>query len=198
MDVWIRESRARSLLTSAIEVYNRETDGVFSGKFVLRKIRGKKRQVLYVEHAYPVQTAERKPSQVSHANLAAFTRIMHSLTTADIEFLGGYHSHPHPYKGVKLSLSDIDFVRDELVFIRKNKHFRTQNNWVELLMCIKRIRYERRHKTGWKVKRSGKRAFFALTITPYTTYEIILAAFWVDFSKKVPFVVETGVRIHGD
>lgn len=43
MDVWIRESRLRSLLTSAIEVYNRETDGVFSGKFVLRKIRGKKR-----------------------------------------------------------------------------------------------------------------------------------------------------------
>jgi len=194
MDVWIRESRLRSLLTSAIEVYNRETDGIFSGKSVLREIRGRKREVLYVENAYPFQTAKRKPSQVSHGNIAAFKRVMNSLTTAKIEFMGGYHSHPFPYKGVRLSLSDADFIRDELDFIQKNRHFKTQNSWVEILMCIKRVRYEKRHKTAWRQRRYGKRIRFSLTITPYTRYEIVLAAFCIDFSKRPHEIQEA--RVH--
>ena len=194
MDIWIRESRARSLLTSAIEVNNRETDGIFFGKFVLREIRGKRRKVLYVENAYPLQTAERKPSQVYHGNMSAFERVMNSLTTAGIEFIGGYHSHPHPYKGVKLSFSDAAFIQKELDFIQKSRHFKTQTSWIELLLCTKRIRYERRHKTAWKRRRQGKRIKFLLTITPYTTYEIILAAFEIDFSKR-PHVI-TEVRVH--
>ena len=194
MDVWIRESRARSLLTSAIEVYNRETDGVFSGKYVLREIRGKRRQVLYVENAYPLQTAERKPSQVYHGNLSAFKRVMNSLTTAGIELIGGYHSHPFPYKGVRLSLSDAFFIKNELDFIQKSRHFKTQKSWMELLLCVKRIRYERRQKTGWEQKRHGKRIKFSLTITPYTRYEIVLAAFQIDFSKRPHEIIEA--RVH--
>jgi hypothetical protein len=194
MDVWIRESRARSLLTSAIEVYNRETDGVFSGKFVGREVRGKRRKVLYVENAYPLQTAERKPSQVYHGNMSAFKRVMNSLTAAGIEFIGGYHSHPHPYKGVKLSLSDANFIRQELDYIQKSRYFKTQEKWLELLLCIKRIRYERRHKTAWEWKRQGKRIKFMLTITPYTRYEIVLAAFRIDFAKKPHEITE--VRVH--
>jgi len=198
MDVWIRESRLRSLLTSAIEVYNRETDGIFSGKYVLREIRGKKRQVLYVENAYPLQTAERKPSQVSHGNILAFKRVMNSLITAKIDFLGGYHSHPHPYKGVRLSLSDVDYVKDQLDFIRKSRHLKTQTSWVEILMCIKRIRYERRQKTSWKMKRNGKRMHFYLTITPYTRYEIILTAFGIDFSKMPHEISEARIHVPND
>lgn len=194
MDIWIRESRARSLLTSAIEVYNRETDGVFSGKFVRRDIHGKSRKVLYVENAYPLQTAERKPSQVYHGNMSAFERVMNSLTTAGIEFIGGYHSHPHPYKGVKLSLSDAAFIQKELDFIQRSRHFKTQTSWIELLLCTKRIRYERRHNTEWKQRRQGKRIKFSLTITPYTTYEIILAAFEIDFSKRPHTITE--IRVH--
>jgi len=194
MDVWIRPSRVRSLLTSAIEVYNRETDGLFSGSFVLRKIRGRKRTVLYVDSTYSFQTAERKPSEVFHGNIAAFRRATHSLTSADIEFLGGYHSHPFPYRGVKLSKSDVDFIKDELDFIRKSRHFRTQDRWVELLMCIKRKKYERKQKTGWKFRRAGKRVRFFLTISPYAKYEIILAAFCIDFLSKKPKISEA--RIH--
>jgi len=198
MDVWIRESRLRSLLTSAIEVYNRETDGIFTAKFVLREIRGNRRQVLYVENAYPFQTSERKPSQVSRGNMAAFKRVMHSLVIADTEFIGGYHSHPFPYKGVRLSLSDADFVRDELDFIRKSSDFKTQSKWLEMLLCIKRIRYERRHKTGWKHRRQGRRVLLSLTITPYTRYEIILAAFWIDFSKAPHEIIEARIHVPRD
>jgi len=198
MDVWIRESRLRSLLTSAIEVYNRETDGLFSGKFVLREIRGRRKKVLYVENAYPLQTAERKPSQVSHGNLAAFRRVMHSLTTARIGFMGGYHSHPFPYRGIALSLSDVGFIKEELDFIRKSRHFKTQDIWLELLLCIKRVRYQRRQKTAWKRKRTRKRIRFSLTITPYTRYEIILAAFCIDFAKKPHEIKEVMIHVPKD
>jgi hypothetical protein len=198
MDIWIRESRARSLLTSAIEVYNRETDGVFSGKFVRREIRGKRRQVLYVENAYPLQTAERKPSQVYHGNILAFKRVMNSLATAGIEYIGGYHSHPHPYKGVRLSLSDVNFVKDELDLIQKSRRLKTQKNWVEILMCIKRVRYQQRQETAWKQKRQGKRVLFSLTITPYTKYEVIMTAFQIDFAKRPHEIREVRVHVERD
>jgi hypothetical protein len=97
MDILISDSRLRSLLTSAIEVFNRETDGVFTGKFMLHQSYGKKRTVLCIENTYPFQTARRKPSEVSHGNMAAFMRAMESLTSFDVKFLGGYHSHPAPY-----------------------------------------------------------------------------------------------------
>ena len=195
MDVWIRSSRARSLLTSAIEVYNKETDGILTGKQVLREIRGRKKTVMYVENAYPFQTAKRKPSEVYHGNISAFKRVMNSLTSADIEFIGGYHSHPFPYKGVKLSSPDIEFIKEELDFIRKSRHFSTQTKWLEILICIKRRRYVRKQKTGWKFSRAGKRIRFLLTITPYTAYHIILAAFWIDFSKEKPEVSEARIHI---
>ncbi|RLI98692.1 MAG: hypothetical protein DRO99_00030 [Candidatus Aenigmatarchaeota archaeon] len=195
MDVWIRESRARSLLTSAIEVYNRETDGVFLGKFVFRKIRGRRKRVLYVEDAHPFQTAERKPSQVYHGNVSAFKRVMNSLTSTDAEFIGGYHSHPFPYKGVRLSKYDVDFIKDQLKFIRRSEDFETQHKWVELLMCIKRIRYKRKQETGWEYRGDRKRARFMLRISPFIAFEIILAAFWIDFTKAKPEVFEAGVHI---
>lgn len=194
MDIWIRGPRVRSLLTSAIEVYNRETDGVFSGKYVLRKIRGKKRTVLYVENAYTFQTAERKPSEVYHGNIAAFRRVMQSLASADIEFLGGYHSHPAPYKLTRPSKSDVDFIGDELEFLRKDKNFRTQMKWLEIIICIKKREYKIKQRVGWKSRRDGKRIRFFLTITPYAMYEILLCAYWIDFSKKEPETTET--RIH--
>lgn len=193
--IWIMDSRLKPLLTSAIEVYNRETDGVFSGKFVLREIMGRKRTVLYVENAYPFQTAERKPSEVYHGNIAAFERVMQSLTSADIEFVGGYHSHPAPYKLARPSKSDIEFIKEELDFIRKSKELRTQSEWLEILICIKRRGYARKQKTGWRSRRHGKKMRFSLTITPYTRYEILMSAYWIGFSGKKHVVSESKVHI---
>ncbi len=197
-DVWIKKSRARSLITSAIEVYNKETDGVFSGEFVLRKFRGRKKTVLYVHNTNSFQTAERKPSEVFHGNMSAFKRVLHSLTTSDIDFLGGYHSHPFPYKGVRLSKSDVEFIKDELGFLRRNKHFRTQNKWLEILMCIRKVRFERKRKTGWKLRKMRKRVKFTATINEYTRYQIIMAAFWIDFSEKKPVITEKKIHIRDD
>jgi hypothetical protein len=95
---------------------------------------------------------------------------------------------------VKLSLSDAAFVKEELGYIQKSRYFKTQTSWIELLLCTKRVRYERRHKTAWKQRRQCKRVKFLLTITPYTRYEIILAAFLIDFSKR-PHVIRE-VRVH--
>lgn len=199
MDVWLWPTRLRALLTSAIEVYNRETDGVFAGLCVMRKIYGKKRKVLLVDNVYPFQTSERKPSEVSHGNIAAFTRVMNFLTSSDVEFLGGYHSHPYPYRGVKLSKSDVEFINDELAFIRKSRHFRTQSKWLELLICIKKKKYARKRKPVWRIDRRGSRAKLFITIDPYTAYSVIIAAFWIDFSKEKPVITETEIHVpwHG-
>lgn len=194
-DVWIRDSRMRSLLTSAIEVFNRETDGVFTAKFALREKYGKKKTFIYVENVYPFQTSERKPSEVTHGNMAAFMRVMESLTSFDIGFLGGYHSHPEPYRLARLSKSDVKFIRDELKFLRKSENFKTQNDWLELLLCIKKKRYARRQKIGCRFRRHGKKMKIYMMITPYTRYEILLGAYWVDFSKKKPEVSECKINI---
>lgn len=195
MDIWIRSSRARSLLTSAIEVFNRETDGVFTAKPVLRKIRGKKKTVLYVENAYPLQTDTRMPSQVYHGNMSAFRRVAYSLISAKIDFFGGYHSHPQPYKGIRLSKSDIDFIKDQLKFLKKREELNAQDIWIELLVSIKRRGYVRKQKTGWKKKHYRKRVHFHITITPYTAFDIILSAYTIDFSGKNPVIKEEKIHV---
>src|SRR5881397_2338515 len=65
------------LVTSAVEAYNRETNGFLIGAERARKLRRAPRDVAVLKAAYPIQTADRKVNWVANGNGRAFDRARH-------------------------------------------------------------------------------------------------------------------------
>jgi proteasome lid subunit RPN8/RPN11 len=135
-----------TLVTSAIEVYNRETNGFLVGEVVERKIRGYVLRVLSLRSAQPFQLEERKPTSVEHANKTASARLIETLSTMNRSVVGGYHSHPFPNDTMFLSKEDVEFIGLELDHL--NKCGFEAEQWLELVLSIKRNVYSTKHKEG--------------------------------------------------
>src|SRR3989442_9038167 len=82
------------LITSAVEAYNRETNGFLIGAERARKIRRTSKEVAVLKAAYPIQTADRKVNWVANGNGRAFDRARHAVanTHGGLDLLGGHHS----------------------------------------------------------------------------------------------------------
>ena len=80
------------LITSAVEAYNRETNGFLIGAERARKIRRTSKEVAVLKAAYPIQTADRKVNWVANGNGRAFDRARHAVANAHggVDLLGGY------------------------------------------------------------------------------------------------------------
>jgi len=194
-NVYLEAGSFRSMVMSAIEVYNRETNGCLIGRNAVRNIYGKNVHVFSIKNVYPFLTDRRKPSQVVHGNVAAFRRVLDSLSSFKAGSIAGYHSHPYPYKGIKLSKSDITFIKDELKTMRERGH-KIEDSWLELLVCIKRKDYSRPHKKGWSVSDHPKKIWSLVRTDSNTGYEIIISAFWVHFREKNKKAVIKEVPVH--
>src|SRR2546425_2483328 len=83
------------LITSAVEAYNRETNGFLIGAERARKIRRTSKEVAVLKAAYPIQTADRKVNWVANGNGRAFDRARHAVANAHggVDLLGGDPSH---------------------------------------------------------------------------------------------------------
>ena len=83
------------LVTSAIEAYNRETNGFLIGAERARKLRRFPQDVAVLKAAYPIQTADRNVNWVGTGNGRAFERARGAVANANggLDLLGGYHSH---------------------------------------------------------------------------------------------------------
>ena len=71
-DIVIDRGCFLGLVTSAVEAYNRETNGFLVGNQGTRLVRQRPREVTVLRAAYPLQTEDRKPNWVSHGNEKAF------------------------------------------------------------------------------------------------------------------------------
>ncbi len=180
-DIFIDPKNLKTLATSAIEVYNRETNGFIAGRLVLKKVKGKERPLISISTVYPLQTSDRKPSQVIHGNNLAHSRALSSLSAMNIPLIGGFHSHtdysqdfdPYP----ELSHNDVDFIEEEMKQI--NLHGRNIHRWLEVLMTVKKREYSSAHKTGIKTKPFKRKLGLEVITSPYTSYKITLAGYWL-------------------
>lgn len=182
-DVFINPKSLKTLVLSAVEVYNRETNGFIAGKPVLKKIRGKEKAVISLQTVYPLQTAERKPSQVVHGNDLAHRRAIASLSAMKIPIIGGFHSHTdyHPTQDAppELSKGDLDHIHDEMKNLKTLRKGREMRRWLEIILSIKKKSYSKSQKNKMKINSYKKRLGCTVITEPYKGYKITLAGYWI-------------------
>jgi proteasome lid subunit RPN8/RPN11 len=193
-DVFIEASSFKAMIGSAIEVYNRETNGCLIGRKTVRELEGKKRRIVLIKEVCPFQTEKRTPSEVIHGNIAATKRFLRSMGSMKSAIIGGYHSHPYPYAPIGLSEDDITSIRDEIEMMEKLDHFDFGGKWLEILISLRKKDYVRPQKSGFSVFDLPKK-IKCLIKTKEAGYHIIISAYWVDFTRRKARVKEVTVYV---
>ncbi len=197
-DICFNPKTLKTLAASAIEVYNRETNGFIAGRPILKKVRGKKKPVISINTVYPLQTSDRKPSQVVNGNDLAHKRAVSSLSAMNIPLIGGFHSHtdysqdfdPYP----ELSHHDVDFIEEEMKQINSQGH--SIHKWLEVLMTVKKREYSSTHKIGIKINPFKRKVGLEVITNPYTSYKITLAGYWLqNGTQKLKISRETKIYV---
>lgn len=166
------------LCASAIEAYNRETNGFLLGGEGMRRAR-RKRRVAVLKAAYPIQTEERRPSSVAHGNLTAFDRARSTVSNlyVGLDLLGGFHSHTGTDGAPALSRMDVEYIEDELNHLHRQGEERTE--WLELVLAIRKRTYARPHDVAWTFRRYPRKLGATIAIRPNLGYDVTLAGYWV-------------------
>jgi hypothetical protein len=198
-DVFIERRSFRTLITSAIEVFNRETNGALFGRNAVREIDGRKTDVVSVKEIYPFQTEKRTPSQVLHGNISAFNRVLRAIESLGTEIIGGYHSHPYPYGGfVHLSKDDVVSIKEDIKEMIKIGQERIRKGWIEVLLSIRRKDYVKPHKPEWYICDYVKKLRVRVRTRKKIGYDILISAYWVypreKFGKKPISKMKFGVK----
>jgi proteasome lid subunit RPN8/RPN11 len=198
-DIFIENRAFKTLVTSAIEVYNRETSGVILGKNIAKEIKYERSKVLSIKEVYPFQTEKRKPSEVVHGNVEAFKRVLRTIDSFEAEIVGGYHSHPYPYGPVRLSRGDIKSIKEDIQAMLKVGHKRVADGWLEILLSIKRKDYAKRSGREWYICDYIKKLRCYVRTHEKMGYDILVSAYWVypkkqDPDKARPLKWEMGVK----
>ncbi len=180
-DIFIDPEQLKTLLVSAVEVYKKETNGFLAGKPVLKKIKGKEKPVVSLETVYPLQTAERKPSQVIHGSDLAHKRTLSSLTALKMPIIGGFHSHTDYLPDVEvypeLSEGDLEHIHDEMKRMKKFGY--NLDPWLELLLTVKEKEYLRPQKLGIKTNTYKRKVSCTVITEPKKAYRLTLSGYWL-------------------
>jgi proteasome lid subunit RPN8/RPN11 len=183
-DVFIERRSFRTLITSAIEVYNRETNGALLGRNAVREINGRKTNVVSVKEVYPIQTEKRTPARVVHGNISAFKRMLRAFESLGTEIIGGYHSHPYPYGFVGLSKGDVKSIKEDIESMAKIGQKRVRKGWLELLLSIKGKDYVKPQKPEWYICDYVKKLRVRVRTREKRGYDILISAYWVYPKEK--------------
>ncbi len=193
-DVFIGKRSFKTMIASAIEVYSRETNGALLGRNTTMNIDGVKKRVLSVKNVYPIQTEKRKRSEVSHGNIAAFERFLRAMRSLKTNMVGGFHSHPHPYEGNRLSIGDVEFIRDEIRAMSKMGQKGIEKRWLEIVISIRRKNYKRSGISKWYTCSYVKKVRCKIRTQKRVGYDIIVSAYWVYPKETVKKKVQYGVK----
>lgn len=178
-DVYIGHRSLKTMVTSAIEVYNRETNGALLGRRSTHEINGRKMSLVSIKAVYPFQTDRRMPSEVEHGNVAAFKRFLRATESLKTEIIGGYHSHPYPYESIRLSEGDINSVKEDTQAMEKIGQERVKKGWLEVLLSIEKKEYKKPKKPEWYICDYIKRIRVRVRTREKTGYDVIISAYWV-------------------
>src|SRR3989449_11733971 len=149
-NIVVERSAFVGLVTSAVEAYNRETNGFLVGNRGTRLMKQRPREVTVLRAAYPLQTEDRKPNWGGHGNEKTFKRARGAIEKLDVGYavLGGFHSHTGEDGAASLSRTDLDYVADEL---RPRSRGRPAERvqWLEGVPAPKRREWSRNPELGW-------------------------------------------------
>lgn len=176
---------------SAIEAYNRETNGFLLGGTGVRRLR-RRRRVAVLKAAYPIQTEERRPSSVAHGNLKAFDRARRTMSNmyVGLDLLGGFHSHTGSDGAPALSRLDVDYIEDELSHLARRGDARAE--WLELVVAIRQRTYARPHRVAWSLRRYARKLGATIRIRPHVGYDLTLAGYWLPVEANGGQAVDVG------
>lgn len=168
------------LATSAIEAYNRETNGFLLGNTGVRTVRSR-REVTVLRAAYPIQTEDRKPNWVSHGNLRAFHRARRAVEHLDVgyEVLGGFHSHTGADGDARLSRTDLEYVADELRRIGRAKSPEGAR-WLEVVLALRRREWSRPRDVGFRARAYRRKLGCTVAIAPTRGFGMTIGGYWVE------------------
>lgn len=185
-DIVIDPACFLGLVTSAVEAYNRETNGFLIGADRPRKLRRAPREVAVLKAAYPLQTAERKVNWVANGNGRAFDRARQTVTNAyrGLDLLGGFHSHTGPDAHAGLSGLDMDYIEGELSAINRGHPEPVQRRWLELVLAIRRREYAVPHALRWTLQRYDRKLRARVALRPDLGYDITMGGFLVFCEKN--------------
>ena len=179
-DVIIERGCFLGLATSAIEAYNRETNGFLLGNTGIRTLRALRREVTVLRAAYPLQTEDRKPNWVSHGNVRAFERAQRTVEHLDVgyEVLGGFHSHTGSDGAARLSRTDLDYVADEIRRIGRTRSL-DRARWLEVVLALRRREWTRSHEIGWTTRQYRRKIGCTVAIEPSRGFDMTIGGYWV-------------------
>lgn len=180
-DIVIGRSCFLGLVTSAVEAYNRETNGFLVGNRGTHRVRQRPRDVTVLRAAYPLQTEDRKPNWVSHGNEKAFKRARGAIENVDVGYaiLGGFHSHTGDDGAATLSRTDLDYVADELRRISRDRPA-DRVKWLEVVVALKRREWSRPHEVGWAVRRYRRKLGCTVALDGSHGYDMTLGGYWIE------------------
>lgn len=180
-DIVIERSALVGLVTSAVEAYNRETNGFLVGNRGTRLVRQRARDVTVLRAAYPLQTEDRKPNWVTHGNEKAVKRARGAIENLDVGYsvLGGFHSHTGTDGAASLSQTDLDYVADELRRLSRDRPS-DHAQWLEVVMALKRREWSTAHEVGWTARRYRRKLGCTVALDPYNGYDMTIGGYWVE------------------
>jgi len=181
-NIVVERSAFVGLVTSAVEAYNRETNGFLVGNRGTRLMKQRPREVTVLRAAYALQTEDRKPNWVSHGNEKAFKRARGAIENLDVggyAVLGGFHSHTGDDGAASLSRTDLDYVADELRRISRGRPAE-RVKWLEVVLALKRREWSRNHEPGWTTRTYRRKLGCTVAMDPTHGYDMTIGGFWVE------------------
>lgn len=180
-NIVIERSCFLGLVTSAVEAYNRETNGFLVGNRATRLVRQRPRAVTVLRAAYPLQTENRKATWVSHGNEKAFKRARRAIENVDVGYavLGGFHSHTGDDGAASLSSTDLDYVTDELRRISRDRPAE-RVEWLEVVVALRRREWTQPHEIGWATRQYRRKLGCTVALDANHGYDMTMGAFWVE------------------
>jgi len=185
-DVVIEPPCFIGLVTSAIEAYNRETNGFLIGAGRARKIRRVPREVAVLMAAYPIQTAVRKVNWVANGNGRAFERARQSVENAyaGLDLIGGFHSHTGADAHASLSRLDIEYIEDEFQALNRGRPEPVRDRWLEVVLAIRRREYTSPQEIRWTLRRYTRKLGAKIVLQSHAGYDITMGGYWVYGEKN--------------
>lgn len=162
-----------ALVNSAVEVFNRETTGLLVGTERVRTLGGRKRKVVALEAAYPLQTAYRSVTWVEHGNRRAAHRARNAVDSLGFRILGEYHSHTNNEQG--LSRADVEYAAQALQ--RLNGH--APKRWLELVLGMRRKDYRSPRPPGFTWREYARKVGCTVVVAPRSGFDVTIAGYWI-------------------
>ncbi len=183
-DVKLTKSGLYNILRAGIESIPREATGQLYG--------AQRNGSLIVCNSYPLQTAMRKPTEVSYGNGEAVKRLKRLDEATGNYLIGGFHTHikddGEEKPCLKLSPGDIDFIETDM------DNFKI-SQWVEIVLRLKSLNFQHlKREACLKIRENPKKLIARIVDSPNHGYQAILCAYFLSRANGKTEITELKVE----